>query len=430
MPKDQIYIICICHFFFCILGMIIIYWLYKWKLRSKFALIVIVLSATMLYCGAYLFYSEINFVSFIVACAVYGISSSIATIWMVRFLTDPMKRIIECLEDLSQGDFSVKMEITSKDEIAEMIEKINTMITEISVLVNSIKSSSAGNVKMAEKLFALSVQIDENAADTSQRTATATEGAGKMNASMKAMAETIDMTSNNINMVATALASNTATINEIAKSSEKARIITNDAVKKAKNASKKVEELGKAANEISKVTETITDISEQTNLLALNATIEAARAGETGKGFAVVAGEIKELARQTAEATQEIKGMIEGVQYITVDTVTEIGQITKVVNDGNDIVSNIAASVEEQSVTTNEIAGNINQASQGMYGINTNILENLNVSETIAKDIFEANQNAGKMSESSSELKLSAEELSTVAEQLQGGVAKFSVLTD
>lgn len=155
----------------------------------------------------------------------------------------------------------------------------------------------------------------------------------------------------------------TTTINEIAQNTEKANTITGEAVSEAKGASDNVDELGSAAQEISKVTETVTEISEQTNLLALNATIEAARAGDAGKGFAVVANEIKELARQTAEATQDIKRRIEGIQDSTSGTVTKIQQISKVINDVNDIVSTIASSVEEQSVTTKEIATNVAQAS-------------------------------------------------------------------
>jgi methyl-accepting chemotaxis protein len=127
----------------------------------------------------------------------------------------------------------------------------------------------------------------------------------------------------------------------------------------ATNASSNINQLGEAANTIGKVIETNTDISEQVNLLALNTTIEAARAGEAGKGFAVVANEIKELAKQTANATQEIKEKIGGIQGTTSTTVRQITEITQVITIVNDVVTNIATAVEEQSAATLEIADNV-----------------------------------------------------------------------
>jgi methyl-accepting chemotaxis protein len=144
----------------------------------------------------------------------------------------------------------------------------------------------------------------------------------------------------------------TATVWEIAQNSGKARVITETAVTKANSASKKVNELGQAALDIRKVTEAITESADQTNLLALNATIEVVRAGEAGKGFAVVANATKELARQIATATQQIKSRIEGIQNSTNETVVENGQISKVNDEVNDIVSTIATAVEEQSFSS------------------------------------------------------------------------------
>jgi methyl-accepting chemotaxis protein len=188
-----------------------------------------------------------------------------------------------------------------------------------------------------------------------------------------------------------------------------------------------VDELGSAANEIGKVVETITEISEQVNLLALNATIEAARAGEAGRGFAVVANEIKDLAKQTAEATLEIKGKIGAIQGSTAETVTEIDQISKIINDVNEIVTIIATAVEEQSVTTKEIAGNVAQASQGIQEVNENVAQSSSVSAEIASDISGVNQSAGEISSSSAQVNLSAEELNRMGVKLNEMVGKFKV---
>jgi len=191
----------------------------------------------------------------------------------------------------------------------------------------------------------------------------------------------------NMDMVATSAEEMTTTINEIARNSESARTITHEAVSKARGASVKVDDLGRAAQEISKVTETITKISEQTNLLALNATIEAARAGESGKGFAVVANEIKDLARQTAGASLEIKEKVHGIQHSTSVTVLEIEQILNIISDIDEIVSSIANAVEEQSATTREIADNVAQASVGIQEVSKNVNQSSDVSTDISKEI-------------------------------------------
>jgi methyl-accepting chemotaxis protein len=198
-------------------------------------------------------------------------------------------------------------------------------------------------------------------------------------------------------------------------------------VVQTKSASEKVDELGNAAREIGKVVETITEISEQVNLLALNATIEAARAGEAGKGFAVVANEIKDLAKQTAEATMEIKEKIAAIQGSTDGTVSEINQISKIINDVNEIVTTIATAVEQQSVTTKEIAGNVAQASQGIQEVSENVAQSSNVAEEIAKEISDVNQSAAEMSNSSAQVNLSAEELTKMGTKLNEMVGKFRI---
>lgn len=183
--------------------------------------------------------------------------------------------------------------------------------------------------------------------------------------------------------------------------------------------------LGAAAELIDGVTETIFEISEQTNLLALNATIEAARAGDAGKGFAVVAGEIKELAKQTAAATQKIRDRIEAIQTTTKATVVEIGDITTVIADVNDIVMTITTSVEQQSEATREIADNVSQASLGIQEVNQNVAESSSVAEEIARDIVQVTGAAREMLVSSTTLNQSAEEMATLADQIRSITDKF-----
>ncbi|WP_321493719.1 methyl-accepting chemotaxis protein [uncultured Desulfobacter sp.] len=188
-----------------------------------------------------------------------------------------------------------------------------------------------------------------------------------------------------------------------------------------------MDKLGKAAAEISKVTDTIADISEQTNLLALNATIEAARAGDAGKGFAVVAGQIKALALQTAEATNEISDRITGVQNTTKESVSAIESIVTVINEINEIVITVATAVEEQSATTQEISSNITQAASGVGEVNENVNQVSSVVAEINVDISQVNQAAEEMKTGGLQVKSRAADLSQLAKDLNKMVNRFTI---
>jgi methyl-accepting chemotaxis protein len=219
----------------------------------------------------------------------------------------------------------------------------------------------------------------------------------------------------------------TATIGEIAGSSEKARRITEEATRQAALIGEQMNLLGQAAREIGKVTETITEISSQTNLLALNATIEAARAGSAGKGFAVVANEIKELAQQTAVATEDIKSRVAGVQSSAASGIAEIERVSQVIREVSDIVVSIAAAIEEQATVTKDISRNIAEASTGVNDANQRVSEASRATIDIAREIVVVDQAAGQMTGGTEHVRSSASDLSRVAEQLQELVTQFQV---
>ncbi len=412
------------------IGMIVYYYLYKWTLTYK-----IILNTTLFAALAYTvtMFVFVKFTFFRVALVAvgFGIYGHFVMRGLLINLYYPVNTIMDGLDRIKKGDFSQPIEIKAKGEIEEIANSINMMTSEFSFLIDSIQANISENFKKTEILYQLSSQMSEKATHTSQKANTVAASAKQMNSTFIAVTGTVEDASSNLGEAAekvlTATESNTYTINDIAQNTEKARGITNDAVNQTKSTSSKVEQLDKATQGIGKVTETITEISEQTNLLALNATIEAARAGESGKGFAVVAGEIKELARQTADATQEIKGMIEEVQLTTKDTLTEIGNVTNIINDINEIVTSISSSVEEQAITTNEIAQNINQASKGIQEMNENISLSLSVTDQISKEIAGVNQDAGDISKSSSQVQNNATDLSKLAEKLQKKAEKFIV---
>ncbi len=313
-----------------------------------------------------------------------------------------------------------------RDEIDKMAAWSNTFVTQVATIIKNIAAHTDTLNNSSLDLSNLSGQMSQGAEIMTGKSNTAATAATEMSSNINSVAAAMEQASTNMHLVATAAEEMTATINEIAQNSGKARVITGEAVAQTQSATKRIEELGRAAQDVGKVTETITEISEQTNLLALNATIEAARAGDAGKGFAVVANEIKELARQTAAATREIKGNIEGIQDSTKGTVEEIEQISKVINDVNEIVATIAAAVEEQSVTTNEIAANVVQADQGIQEVNTNVAQSSTFSADIAKEIADVNQEANEISTSSAQVNLNAEELSKLAGELKKMVQRFT----
>ncbi len=342
-------------------------------------------------------------------------------------ITRPMEMGTRFAEKMATGDFTQTLDIHRKDEIGVLADSLNSLIKGLGSLIRELAQGSETLSSASTQLSAISGQMSTGAERTSSRSNTVAAAAEEMSANMSSVAASTEEASINMNMVAAASEQMTATISEIAESAEKARRITHTAVTEAREASDTVDQLGLAAREIGKVTESITEISEQTNLLALNATIEAARAGDAGRGFAVVANEIKELAKQAAQASDEIKKRIHGIQASTEGTVSQIGRITAVINQVNEIVSTIAAAVEEQSVTTREIAGNVTHAAQGMAEVTENVAQSSTVAGEIARDIAQVNQSAKEISTSSSQVSSSAEALNKLAERLKIRVDRCKV---
>jgi methyl-accepting chemotaxis protein len=351
------------------------------------------------------------------------------TIFSTRSLSKMLKAITHVLQDIAdgEGDLTKRLAVQRKDEIGHLAEAFNSFIEKIQGMVQAIAADIDTLNAASSSLSDLSGRLSGKSTDMSSMANTIATASEDMSGNMNTVAASMEQASNNLRTMASASEELTSTISEIAQSSENARSITAQAVSKSRLTSTRVHELGSAAQKIGMVTQTINEISDQTNLLALNATIEAARAGESGKGFAVVANEIKELAKQTAEATDEIKRQIQGIQSSTASNVTDIDEISEVINKVNDIVTTIAAAVDEQSATTKKIAGNVGETSEGIQDITQRVQESSTVSHGIYKDISEFNQAAREMSNMSGGMNTNAEDLTQLAEHLKAMVGKFQI---
>jgi len=347
----------------------------------------------------------------------------------------------------------------------QMTQQSNTAAAATEQASANVKNMAAGVEQISANANTVATASEEVSANLN------TVGAAveQMSSNMKVVANTSEKMTSAVNSVATAIEEMSVSLNEVSKSSAQAATVASKAAQSANNTAAIVDKLGESAQEIGKVVDMIKGIAAQTNLLALNATIEAASAGEAGKGFAVVANEVKELAKQTASATEDIRAQVAGMQGNTQQAVKAIDEIVGIINEINAISGNIAAAVEEQTATTNEISKNVgdaarganevsrnvNQAAQGANEVSRNVQEAVKGVNDIAKNINQlavgANdvaRNAGEAAKGMNDVarnvvavssqardttrgagdtNTSAKELAKLAEKLQSAVRKFKL---
>ncbi len=291
-----------------------------------------------------------------VACLIPLLAVSIAT---SRSIILRLRGIVERVKDVAEGDLTLRVDMSSDDEIGELAKWFNLAFGRLDEMVRSISQTALQVTGASEELNRTSQQITANSEETSAHAGVVSEAAQSV--------------SQNLQTVATGAEEMSASIKEIAKNAAEAAKVATSAVKVAEATTATVAKLGESSAEIGQVIKVITAIAEKTNLLALNATIEAARAGEAGKGFAVVANEVKELAKATAKATEDISHKIELIQTDTQDAVSAIASISQVIHQVNDISNTIATAVEEQHATTGEMARNVSEAARGSGEINSSI---------------------------------------------------------
>ena len=315
-----------------------------------------------------------------------------------RRLRESSARILEVVDAASRGDLTQEIPAEGDGTVAQIARAFNALmgdlrgaLSEIATVARGLSSSSSDLGQVSKKMEGRSQQTSDQATNVS------------------AAAEQV---SQSIETVAASSEEMTSSIQEIAQNASDAAIVGAEAVSIASLTTETMNKLGASSQEIGQVIKVITSIAQQTNLLALNATIEAARAGEAGKGFAVVANEVKELAKETARATEEIGQKVQSIQGDTSEAVEAIGQITDVVAQINDLQTAIASAVEEQTATTNEISRSVAEAAQG--------------SGDISRGVVSVAQAAEDTSRMSSQTWSAADELSKMADDLEELVDRFS----
>ncbi|HVQ94430.1 MAG TPA: methyl-accepting chemotaxis protein [Mycobacteriales bacterium] len=316
---------------------------------------------------------------------------SVAGWLLARSIVGPLKRTVAALRQVGEGDLTGHLAVTGGGEVAEMSEALNATVARVRGTLTSIAAASDQMAEASGDLSGLAGALESGARQTSEQAGIVLVAA--------------DRVSGNIRTVAAGAEQMSASIQEIAQNAGHAQDVATEAVDAAAGATETVSRLGESSNQIGDVVKAITAIAEQTNLLALNATIEAARAGEAGKGFAVVASEVKDLAQETAVATGNIARRVEAIQAETGGAIEAIAGISAVIGRISDYQTTIAAAVEEQTATTNEMSRNVAQAADSSSEIATNIGGVATATDETTARVGEARTAASRVQQTSTTLR-------------------------
>jgi len=348
-------------------------------------------------------------------------------LWLSGRIIQPIKTVMDALKSLGDGDLTHTCRVTAIDEAGNIATAVNQTVGSLDGIIRNIRQFSDVLTKESGRLSQNSSAISENSLAITGKTSQTAQSVKDADSGMSIIASSTDEMSCAINTVASSIEEMSASLNEVARNCQKESKIAADADKQSKVSRELMDKLGKSAKQIGKVISVINDIADQTNLLALNATIEAASAGDAGKGFAVVAAEVKELARQTATATDEIRNLVAEMQSNTDNAVKAIAQIDDIIGEVNLISQTIVSAVEEQSATVGEISRNMSNANESARSIAQNVTTSAQGVKQITNLIVDVDTSAQQTSSSVSTIKDSADQLAKIVIGLNDIILKFKL---
>jgi methyl-accepting chemotaxis protein len=328
----------------------------------------------------------------IAVVALVSLSVGLVAAWSVsRSIVSPLRRVVALLDSVAAGDLSGHVEVRSRDEVGAIATAANQAVESMRITVQTMDQTASALADASAALAGVNAQI--------------TSGTDEVSSQANVVAAAAAQVSSNVQTVATGTEEMGASIREIAQNASEAAQVASQAVVAAETTNQAIGRLGESSAEIGNVVRVITSIAGQTNLLALNATIEAARAGEAGKGFAVVANEVKDLAQETARATEDISRRVETIQSDTTSAVAAISEISEIISKINDYQLTIASAVEEQTATTNEMSRSVSEAATGSAEIAANVSGIATAAGVAHGSVADARQASEDMARMSSEMR-------------------------
>ncbi|MCP4351576.1 MAG: HAMP domain-containing protein [Desulfobacterales bacterium] len=402
------------------------------------------------------------------ASSVILIIGSLAGLMVGHRITRHVRLVVTGFKDIAEGDLTRRLQIYAKDEMGELTTEFDIFIEKLQMIIKELADTTNSLSKSSEELSSVSAQMDSSANETNSQADMVAASSEQVSASVESVASAADRASSSlsdiasmteemsstfsnvasfanktsdnvrrmaksgedmrtqISTVASAIEEMTASLNEVGKNTAKGSRISQNASQRTEQISTRMDTLVASSGRIGKVIGVIKDIADQTNMLALNATIEAAGAGDAGKGFAVVAGEVKELARQTADATNEISGQIENIQKSVDDVFQAIEDIYNVISENASVIEMIAASVEEQTAAANEISKSAAEAVQTVRNVADDANESANLMGEIVRSTDETSGTVAEIARNIDEILRGIKEVARSSSEASQGVDDIS----
>ena len=363
----------------------------------------------------------------------YGMAIAAVLILLVsaffigRSISKPVVACAKAVEKLANGDLTARVDVKRGDEVGVLADSVNQCVENLRKMVEEIKKTSESLTGASSMLTETANQQAAGAEETNVQAQTVAAAGEQLASNSKSMSDSANQINLSATTVSAALEEMSSSISEVARNCAQESEIARKADQQARQTRELMVKLDDSARQIGKIVELINQIAEQTNLLALNATIEAASAGEAGRGFAVVANEVKELARQSASATEDIRRQVSLIQENTANSMVAIDDVASVIEQVSQIASSIAAAVEEQSATTSEIVRSLHSVTSSTKVLSENVQSASSGAAEVSRNIHGVSQAAGDSAKGAASISSGAGELSKLAESLRGLVSRFKI---